>query len=148
MEKNENKSGGFLTGLFLALGGIAAGVAGKVIYDELSKDEKLKQEEESYKQKALSDNRNKNKKLKQAEPETNDEIEYESFFCPITQEIMKEPVITITKGISYEKSAILNWLKKNPTCPKTRTPLSPDQLIPNYALKSTIEDYLKKQNNK
>lgn len=145
MEKQENKSSGFLTGLFLALGGIAAGVAGKVIYDELSQDKKVKEEEESNRRKILAGDTKKNN---QGEIETNDEIEYESFFCPITQEIMKEPVITITKGISYEKTAIINWLKKNQTCPKTRTPLNADQLIPNYALKNTIEDYLKKQNKK
>ena len=53
--------------------------------------------------------------------------------CPITQEVLREPVIDY-EGNTYEKSAILNWLKINNTSPITRNPLRPDQLVPNRAL--------------
>jgi hypothetical protein len=53
--------------------------------------------------------------------------------CPITNEVMREPVIDY-EGNTYEKSAILNWLKINNTSPITRNPLRIDQLVPNRAL--------------
>ena len=37
--------------------------------------------------------------------------------CPITQEPMKDPVID-REGNSYEKKAILEWLKSNNNCNK------------------------------
>ena len=40
------------------------------------------------------------------------------FKCPISFEIMKDPVIA-SDGQSYEKSQILKWLKNNDTSPMT-----------------------------
>lgn len=54
--------------------------------------------------------------------------------CPITQEIMKDPVIT-PSGQVYEKSAIELWLQTHNTDPINREPLTVVQLIPNQALK-------------
>ena len=47
-----------------------------------------------------------------------EEEQYDEEFgiCPITQEYMKHPVLC-PSGNYYEKSAILDWLKKNDTCP-------------------------------
>ncbi len=53
--------------------------------------------------------------------------------CPITQDIMKEPVID-REGNTYEKSAILEWLKTNNNSPITRNVISASELIPNRAL--------------
>jgi len=58
--------------------------------------------------------------------------------CPITGENMKDPVID-HEGNSYEKKAIMEWLKKNSTSPITRNPLRLNQLSPNRALKNLIE---------
>ena len=58
--------------------------------------------------------------------------------CPITYEIMRDPVID-PEGNSYEKLAIISALKKNPKSPITRTPLNENQLTENRALKQTIE---------
>jgi len=38
------------------------------------------------------------------------------FLCPITHELMTDPVID-PDGNSYERSAIENWLKENSTSP-------------------------------
>jgi hypothetical protein len=64
----------------------------------------------------------------------------EEFFCPITNEIMTDPVIT-PQGTSFEKSAIVDWLSRNSTCPMTREPLQANQLIPNRSLKDLIEKW-------
>lgn len=53
--------------------------------------------------------------------------------CPITQEPMKEPVID-HEGNSYEKKAILEWLKSSNESPITRNIIRADQLIINRAL--------------
>jgi hypothetical protein len=39
-----------------------------------------------------------------------------SFLCPITHELMTDPVID-PDGNSYERSAIENWLKEHSTSP-------------------------------
>jgi hypothetical protein len=61
--------------------------------------------------------------------------------CPITGEIMKEPVTT-PDGNTYEKEAILQWLHNHNTEPQTRNPLYVNQLIPNRALKVLYENYI------
>ena len=43
---------------------------------------------------------------------------YPDIICSLTHEIMKDPIIT-NNGISYEKNAILTWLKINSICPIT-----------------------------
>lgn len=42
-----------------------------------------------------------------------------SFLCPITRELMIDPVID-PDGNSYERSAIENWLKQHSTSPIVR----------------------------
>jgi len=66
------------------------------------------------------------------------------FICPLTLEIMKDPVIDIY-GNTYEKSAIVEWLRKNNTSPLTRGLLNINQLIPNRSLLDSIEEF--KKNN-
>jgi hypothetical protein len=143
MEKNSN-SGALYGGLFGALAGIAIGVAGKLIYDEVSKDPKAEEN-----QRAKEFNMNKRSKIEIEErAETNHENiedpEYETFFCPICLEVMRDPVIT-PQGISFERKAIIKWLRKNDKCPITKASLKEHDLITNYALKGTIEDYFRKQ---
>jgi len=64
----------------------------------------------------------------------------EGFLCPITQEIMKDPVIDPHTGHSYERTAIESWIKKMGTSPMTRLPLKMNHLIPNRSLRIAIED--------
>jgi len=53
---------------------------------------------------------------------------------------MIDPVID-KHGHSFERKAILDWLKTKSTCPMNQGPLTPDDLAPNRALKETIESY-------
>jgi hypothetical protein len=69
----------------------------------------------------------------------------ENFICPITQSIMRDPVMC-EDGITYERSAITYWLQTNSTSPVTRQQLS-SHLIPNIALRNTIQDYQKQTIN-
>jgi len=63
-----------------------------------------------------------------------------TFFCPITHELMVDPVID-PDGNSYERKAIEDWLRQNGTSPITRTNLSAADLRPNRALKQAIDEY-------
>ncbi|XP_054788117.1 U-box domain-containing protein 14 isoform X1 [Prosopis cineraria] len=62
----------------------------------------------------------------------------DDFRCPISLELMKDPVIVST-GQTYERSCIQKWLDSgNKTCPKSQQTLLHTALTPNYALKSLI----------
>lgn len=62
------------------------------------------------------------------------------FLCPITQDIMNKPVVA-ADGYTYEKAAIIKWIKKKGTSPITREELSKHQLFPNRLLKKQIEEF-------
>jgi len=67
----------------------------------------------------------------------------DAFMCPITKEIMLDPVID-KEGNSYERAAIMEWLRNHNTSPVTRNPLSQDDLTENRALKNAIHEYYEK----
>ncbi|XWS59376.1 hypothetical protein CRYUN_Cryun08bG0116400 [Craigia yunnanensis] len=71
-----------------------------------------------------------------------DDIEVLKYFiCPISLQIMKDPVTTIT-GITYDRESIEQWLLKgkNTSCPVTQQPLSRDfDLTPNHTLRRLIQ---------
>ncbi|XP_010556057.1 PREDICTED: U-box domain-containing protein 15 [Tarenaya hassleriana] len=70
------------------------------------------------------------------------------FLCPITLEIMVDPVI-IASGQTYEKESIQKWFDAgHRTCPKTRQTLGHLSLAPNYALKNLIWQWCEKNNFK
>jgi len=64
----------------------------------------------------------------------------ESLKCPITCEIFTDPV-TADDGHTYERDAITNWLKQNPTSPMTRESMSISSLRPNYIVKKMLEEF-------
>ncbi|PON90460.1 Beta-catenin [Trema orientale] len=68
------------------------------------------------------------------------------FLCPITLEIMTDPVI-VASGQSYERESIQKWFDSgHRTCPKTRQTLAHLSLTPNYALKALILQWSEKNN--
>ena len=67
----------------------------------------------------------------------------DDFYCPITGELMTDPV-SEPDGHTYERSAIIKWLSKNNTSPMTRSILSVCALKPNIALKKSIDSIREK----
>lgn len=63
----------------------------------------------------------------------------QSFFCPLTMNVMVEPVIDY-EGNTYEREAITTWLEDHDTSPVTRNPLGINHLIPNRAIRDAICD--------
>ncbi|KAJ4964613.1 hypothetical protein NE237_016462 [Protea cynaroides] len=68
------------------------------------------------------------------------------FLCPITLELMTDPVI-VASGQTYERESIQKWLDSNHrTCPKTGQILVHLALAPNFALRNLIINWCEKNN--
>ncbi|KAF8397496.1 hypothetical protein HHK36_016413 [Tetracentron sinense] len=65
----------------------------------------------------------------------------DDFRCPISLELMRDPVIVST-GQTYERVCIEKWLEAgHGTCPKTQQTLSSTAITPNYVLRSLIAQW-------
>ncbi|KAK9942071.1 hypothetical protein M0R45_007760 [Rubus argutus] len=63
------------------------------------------------------------------------------FRCPISLELMRDPVI-ISTGQTYDRPSIESWVATgNTTCPVTRTQLTDFTLIPNHTLRRLIQEW-------
>ncbi|KAJ0237388.1 U-box domain-containing protein 11 [Hirschfeldia incana] len=68
------------------------------------------------------------------------------FLCPVSLELMKDPVIVST-GQTYERAYIQRWIDcGNLTCPKTQQKLQNFTLTPNYVLRSLISRWCTEHN--
>ncbi|XP_077230592.1 U-box domain-containing protein 20-like [Tasmannia lanceolata] len=63
------------------------------------------------------------------------------FRCPISLDLMKDPV-TLCTGITYDRQSIDTWLDAgNHTCPVTNQPLKSLEQIPNHTIRRMIQDW-------
>ncbi|XWS43337.1 hypothetical protein CRYUN_Cryun16bG0094400 [Craigia yunnanensis] len=72
-----------------------------------------------------------------------EEIDVPPFFiCPISLEIMKDPV-TVSTGITYDRESIEKWLYsgKSTTCPVTKQVIADCELTPNHTLRRLIQSW-------
>ena len=69
-----------------------------------------------------------------------DNLAFPSFLCPIGREIMRDPV-NCADGHSYERASIERWLATKSTSPRTGAQLLNKVLIPNHALRNSIEEW-------
>ena len=78
------------------------------------------------------------------------DVHTDAFLCPITQDYMRDPVIT-SDGQTYERGAIEQWLSRRRslglpyTSPLTGERLGSDALIPNVILRGLIHDLLERK---
>ncbi|KAH0762631.1 hypothetical protein KY290_018704 [Solanum tuberosum] len=65
----------------------------------------------------------------------------EDFRCPISLELMTDPV-TVSTGQTYDRASIQKWLKSgNLLCPKTGETLKSTELVPNSSLRNLIQQF-------
>ena len=65
----------------------------------------------------------------------------QSFYCPITRDVMEDPVET-SSGQTFERKAIEKWFADgNKLCPLTMTSLNTSILRPNKTLRQSIEEW-------
>ncbi|KAG7543629.1 Armadillo-type fold [Arabidopsis thaliana x Arabidopsis arenosa] len=76
----------------------------------------------------------------ESEPESEITIPPE-FQCPISIDLMKDPVI-ISTGITYDRESIETWISSgNKTCPVTNTVLTTFDQIPNHTIRKMIQGW-------
>ena len=64
----------------------------------------------------------------------------DEFCCPITSECMRDPVMVVATGMTYEREAIAEWLCEHDIDPSTGIKLGENkQLVPNVALRKMID---------
>merc|ERR1719415_502530 len=79
---------------------------------------------------------------KSVKNEHNEEIP-EEFICPITQDVMKNPVL-FSDGFVYEKAAIEEWLiSRRKTSPMTNLPMTSTKMDFQKELKDRINEFMK-----
>ncbi len=66
------------------------------------------------------------------------------FLCPITHELMTDPVCA-SDGYTYERKAIEEWLTKKKTSPIMNVSIIATQLYPNKVLRMLIDKYVREQ---
>ena len=64
----------------------------------------------------------------------------DDYVCPITAEIMTDPVST-SDGFTYEREAITEWLRTKDTSPFTGAKLESKVLIPNLMARSLLRAF-------
>ena len=57
------------------------------------------------------------------------------FVCPITQDVMEDPVLVAQTGNTYERRAVEEWFARSNTDPLTNAELEDATLIPNNVLR-------------
>ncbi|KAF8018811.1 hypothetical protein BT93_H3647 [Corymbia citriodora subsp. variegata] len=72
---------------------------------------------------------------------------FKNFLCPLTKEVMREPVV-LESSQTYERKAIEYWFERciedarDPTCPVTGQVLKSLELKPNIGLAGAIEEWV------
>lgn len=70
----------------------------------------------------------------------------DEFRCPISLDLMRDPVI-VSSGHTYDRHSIAEWINSgHHTCPKSGQRLIHTALIPNYALKSLVQQWCYENN--
>lgn len=78
---------------------------------------------------------------------------FEAFMCPLTRQVMHDPV-TIETGQTFEREAILKWFRecrdtgRKPTCPLTQTELRATDITPSIALRNVIDEWRARNEDK
>ena len=62
------------------------------------------------------------------------------FECCITCELMEDPVVA-ADGCTYERTALLRWLREHNTSPMTGLPLENNTLVPDIAMRTRIAEW-------
>ncbi|CAI5536472.1 unnamed protein product [Closterium sp. Naga37s-1] len=64
----------------------------------------------------------------------------EQFLCPISKEVMREPVVA-ADGFTYEREHMERWMASCTLSPATGQPLAHSSLTPNHVLKNLIASH-------
>ncbi|VAI52275.1 unnamed protein product [Triticum turgidum subsp. durum] len=97
--------------------------------------------------------RNSDGELEEQSTEGYQEAAFEAFICPLTKQVMQDPV-TIETGQTFEREAILKWFRecrdngRRPTCPLTQRELRTTDINPSIALRNVIDEWRARNDEK
>ncbi|EKX48789.1 hypothetical protein GUITHDRAFT_151687 [Guillardia theta CCMP2712] len=108
-------------------------------------EEKLEKMKEAMESQANSSANRRSWRNSYGSEEGNEDNFPDEFYCSITLEVMREPVLA-ADGFSYEKAAIEDWFAKgHRTSPKTGAQMKNTELQPNLALRNLIQGKIKQR---
>ena len=65
-----------------------------------------------------------------------------SFLCPLSLDVMEDPVVLLRSSQTFERKGIEKWLQSHDSCPISRTALNGNHtLVPNIALRNAIDEW-------
>ena len=105
-------------------------------YDTMSKEEK-----KPYIKKMKDRNKEHKKNMEEWKKKQKTDCFRSACYCPITKEPMIDPVIA-PDGHTYDRMAIVDWIRKHGRSPLTNQWLSSNYLYPNLALQEQIQSFL------
>ena len=78
-------------------------------------------------------------------PDADLDAEPEVLMCPITRAVLRDPVMVVESGHTYERSAILSHFERNGAKdPFTNCALSSTKVMTNWAMRNVVQDWLDK----
>ena len=77
-----------------------------------------------------------------APPEEDEDVVPEFYRCPITRDLMQDPVILVDSGHTFERAALEQWLNAHNTNPLTGARLVSAATAPNFSLRHAIQAFL------
>ncbi|KAL4486360.1 hypothetical protein ABPG72_007146 [Tetrahymena utriculariae] len=135
-KKNSSSKAGYV---LATLAGVVIGGIGSLIYSGIKDDKKTNDGDKGQKVKSQVDNnQNVNQTANQFE-------QNENIFCPISFVPMTDPYLLKNCGHSFQKETIDQCLQKKLECPLCRKQCQKEDLVPNFSLKSIVEDMIKNQ---
>eukprot|EP00882_Tetradesmus_deserticola_P009062 GHRQ01009559.1.p2 GENE.GHRQ01009559.1~~GHRQ01009559.1.p2 ORF type:complete len:194 (+),score=83.78 GHRQ01009559.1:1177-1758(+) len=63
-----------------------------------------------------------------------------AFLCPISMQVMTQPVVAPSGG-SFNRPALMDWIRQHHTDPVSGAPLRSDQVFPNLAMRDLIHEW-------
>jgi hypothetical protein len=65
----------------------------------------------------------------------------EALLCPISMELMMDPVMVIASGHTYERAAIEEWFMAHNTDPVTNETVASTEVVANHVVKSLMSSF-------
>ena len=113
----------------------------KSIKEKNEMEEENKKLKVTHKEQVLKLKQDHSKKIQRMKKKQSDELSrmrqnfQARFVCPITQDVMEDPVLVAQTGNTYERRAVEEWFARSNTDPLTNEKLEVATLIPNNVLR-------------
>ena len=113
----------------------------KSIKEKNEMEEENKKLKVTHKEQVLKLKQDHSKKIQRMKKKQSDELSrmrqnfQARFVCPITQDVMEDPVLVAQTGNTYERRAVEEWFARSNTDPLTNAELEDATLIPNNVLR-------------